>query len=99
MSITIDQAGRVVILKAIRDQLHLVAGSELEVDASGTEIRLRVADLEPSLIQKRGLLRARAAPSSQTWKSPTFFTMKETGVPLRLRRRLQLRPALQLQPS
>jgi len=56
MSITIDQAGRVVIPKAIRDQLHLVSGSELEVDTSGNEIRLRVADLEPSLVQKRGLL-------------------------------------------
>ncbi|MDB4265191.1 AbrB/MazE/SpoVT family DNA-binding domain-containing protein [bacterium] len=56
MSITIDQTGRVVIPKAIRDQLHLVSGSELEIDASGNEIRLRVADLEPSLIQKRGVL-------------------------------------------
>lgn len=56
MSITIDQTGRVVIPKAIRDQLHLVSGSELEIDTSGNEIRLRVADLEPSLIQKRGLL-------------------------------------------
>jgi len=56
MSITIDQAGRVVIPKAIRDQLHLVSGSELEVDTSGNEIRLRVANLEPSLIQKHGLL-------------------------------------------
>ncbi len=56
MSITIDQAGRVVIPKAIRDQFHLVSGSELEVDTSDNEIRLRVADLEPSLIQKRGLL-------------------------------------------
>ena len=56
MSITIDQAGRVVIPKAIRDQLHLISGSELEVDTSGNEIRLRVANLEPSLIRKRGLL-------------------------------------------
>jgi AbrB family looped-hinge helix DNA binding protein len=56
MSITIDQAGRVVIPKSIRDQLHLVSGSELEVDTSGNEIRLRVRDLEPSLIRKRGLL-------------------------------------------
>jgi AbrB family looped-hinge helix DNA binding protein len=56
MSITIDQAGRVVIPKSIRDQLHLVSGSELEIETSGNEIRLRVRDLEPSLIQKRGLL-------------------------------------------
>ena len=56
MKITIDQTGRVVIPKSIRDQLHLVSGSELEIDTSGNEIRLRVADLEPSLIQKRGVL-------------------------------------------
>ena len=56
MSMTIDHAGRVVISKAIREQLHLVSGSRLEIDTSGNEIRLRVTDLEPGLIEKRGLL-------------------------------------------
>ena len=56
MPITIDQTGRVVIPKAIRDRFNLVAGSELEVDALGNEIRLRVAGTEPSMVQKRGVL-------------------------------------------
>lgn len=56
MAITIDQAGRVVIPKSIRDQFHLVSGSQLEIDTFENEIRLRITDLEPSLIQKRGLL-------------------------------------------
>ncbi len=56
MSITIDQAGRLVIPKAIRDRFNLVPGSELEVDASGNEIRLWVAGMEPSMIEKRGIV-------------------------------------------
>ena len=56
MSITIDQAGRLVIPKAIRDRFNLVPGSELEVDASGNEIRLWVAGMEPSMVEKRGVL-------------------------------------------
>lgn len=56
MSITIDGAGRLVIPKSIRDELNLVPGSELEIDASGTEIRLRLAGSEPSLIRKSGVL-------------------------------------------
>ena len=56
MSITIDGAGRLVIPKSIRDELNLVPGSELEIDTSGTEIRLRLAGSEPSLIRKSGVL-------------------------------------------
>ncbi len=56
MSIPIDGAGRLVIPKSIRDELNLVPGSELEIDASGTEIRLRLAGSEPSLIRKSGVV-------------------------------------------
>jgi AbrB family looped-hinge helix DNA binding protein len=56
MSITIDRAGRLVIPKSIRDELNLVPGSELEIDAEGNEIRLRVAGTEPRLIEKDGIL-------------------------------------------
>jgi len=38
MSITIDRAGRLVIPKGIRDEMNLVPGSELEIDADGNEI-------------------------------------------------------------
>lgn len=56
MTITIDRAGRVVIPKPVREQFSLWEGSELEVEYTGNEIRLTVADLEPRLIEKGGLL-------------------------------------------
>lgn len=56
MSITIDQAGRLVIPKSIRDRFNLVPGSKLEVDASGDEIRLWVAGMTPSLLRVNGVL-------------------------------------------
>lgn len=44
-----------MIPKAIRDRFNLVPGTELEVEASGNEIRLWVADMEPSMIEKKGV--------------------------------------------
>jgi len=56
MSITIDAAGRLVIPKAIREEFNLVAGSELEISTEGHGILLKVADSEPCLVPKEGLL-------------------------------------------
>lgn len=56
MSITIDRAGRLVIPKSIRDEMNLVPGSELEIDASGNEIRLRLPVSKPSLVEEDGFL-------------------------------------------
>jgi len=56
MSITIDAAGRLVIPKAIREEFNLVAGSELEISTEGCGIVLKVADSEPRLVPKEGLL-------------------------------------------
>jgi AbrB family looped-hinge helix DNA binding protein len=56
MSITIDAAGRLVIPKAIREEFHLVAGSELEISTEAGGIVLKVADSEPRLVSKNGLL-------------------------------------------
>jgi len=39
--LTIDKAGRVVIPKSLRDELHLAAGDALEMECSGEEITLR----------------------------------------------------------
>lgn len=55
-SITIDAAGRLVIPKAIREELHLVAGSELENSTEAGGILLKVADSEPRLVPENGLL-------------------------------------------
>lgn len=56
MTITIDPAGRVVIPKPIRDQLHLQSGAELEVETRGNEIHLKVPTAESCLVEKRGVL-------------------------------------------
>jgi AbrB family looped-hinge helix DNA binding protein len=37
----IDSAGRVVIPKALRDELHITAGDELQLEAEGERIVLR----------------------------------------------------------
>ena len=56
MSITIDRAGRLVIPKSIRDEMNIVPGTELEIDADGNEIRLRLTGTESRLIRKSGVL-------------------------------------------
>ena len=56
MPITIDRAGRLVIPKAIREELNLVAGSALEVSVERGEIVLRLADSEPRLVRRGGFL-------------------------------------------
>lgn len=45
-----------VIPKSIREEFHLVAGSELEISTDAGGIVLKVADSEPRLIPKNGLL-------------------------------------------
>ena len=39
--ITIDKAGRVVIPKPLREELHLEAGDALEMESAGEQISLR----------------------------------------------------------
>ena len=56
MKITIDQAGRVVIPKQVRDRYHIQPGTELEIENEADGIFLKVQDTKPSLIRKRGIL-------------------------------------------
>lgn len=51
----IDKAGRVVIPKPLRDQLHLEAGDELELEATGEQITLRPARGAGPLIKEHGV--------------------------------------------
>ena len=39
--LVIDKAGRIVIPKRLREELHLVAGDTLEMESTGEEIMLR----------------------------------------------------------
>ncbi|MCY4027514.1 MAG: AbrB/MazE/SpoVT family DNA-binding domain-containing protein [Acidobacteria bacterium] len=56
MTITIDRAGRIVVPKKLRERFNLVAGTELEIEASGEYLRLRRVGTEPALTRKKGIL-------------------------------------------
>ena len=56
MIITIDRAGRVVVPKPFRDRFNLVAGTELEIEATANGLNLRKIDAAPSLVRKKGIL-------------------------------------------
>jgi AbrB family looped-hinge helix DNA binding protein len=53
---TIDSFGRVLVPKAIRDRLGLEPGSVLEMEDSGTEIRLKPVRESPLLVKKGKVL-------------------------------------------
>lgn len=56
MTITIDNAGRVVIPKEIRDRLNLFPGTELELVLVEDEINLKASTHVPALREKKGML-------------------------------------------
>ena len=56
MIVTIDNAGRLVVPKPLREQFNLTPGCELEIEAGTDGITLRRADAEPSLVRKQGIL-------------------------------------------
>ncbi|MDE0026941.1 MAG: AbrB/MazE/SpoVT family DNA-binding domain-containing protein [Spirochaetaceae bacterium] len=56
MRITIDRTGRIVVPKRLRDRFNLVAGTELEIEAVGDGLQLRMVASEPTLIRKKGFL-------------------------------------------
>ena len=52
MTLKIDNAGRVILPKSIRERLGLHAGSDLEIQETGEGVILKPVDRPPSLIQK-----------------------------------------------
>lgn len=48
-TITIDKAGRIVVPRKIRDELHLVAGTALRIERSGDRLTLTPASYEAEL--------------------------------------------------
>jgi AbrB family looped-hinge helix DNA binding protein len=53
--LTIDKAGRIVLPKALRDELHLEAGDALEVEKAGEEITLRPVRGTGPLTKEQGV--------------------------------------------
>lgn len=56
MNVSIDNAGRIVLPKPIRERLGLEGGDELELEETAEGVVLRVAGREPALREKEGLL-------------------------------------------
>jgi AbrB family looped-hinge helix DNA binding protein len=67
--LTIDKAGRVVIPKPLRDELHLEAGDALEMESTGEHITLRPVRGTGPLAKEHGVWVFRAGtplPASAT---------------------------------
>jgi AbrB family looped-hinge helix DNA binding protein len=55
-TITIDNAGRIVIPKSVRERMRLTKGSQLELDVVGDRIELR-QKVGEARVERRGKLR------------------------------------------
>ena len=53
--ITIDKAGRIVLPKDLRQQLHLSAGDILDLTVEAEQITLRPRQVAPPLQKERGV--------------------------------------------
>ncbi|HXP46226.1 MAG TPA: AbrB/MazE/SpoVT family DNA-binding domain-containing protein [Terriglobales bacterium] len=53
--VTLDQAGRVVLPKALRDELHLSPGDILDLTVRGDEVTLRPRRAATPLQKERGI--------------------------------------------
>jgi AbrB family looped-hinge helix DNA binding protein len=55
MKLTLDKAGRIVLPKPLRDELHLEPGDALEIESSGEDITLRPVRGQAQLRKKHGV--------------------------------------------
>lgn len=53
--ITLDRAGRLVLPKALRDELHLSPGDTLDLSSKGDEVTLRPRRAATPLQRERGV--------------------------------------------
>ena len=66
----IDKAGRVVIPKPLRDELHLAAGDRLQLESSGDTITLRPVQEVSPLQKEHGF-----------WVYRTGHSLKDLSIP------------------
>ena len=55
VTVEIDKAGRIVVPKKLRDDLHLVPGTRLRIERSGDRLTLAPSTMEARLVIKDGL--------------------------------------------
>lgn len=66
MKTTIDQAGRIVVPKALRDQLNLERGTTLEIRAHGGRLELEPVATPMRLVRRgKGLVATTEEPLKQ----------------------------------
>ncbi len=68
--LTIDKAGRIVIPKQLRDELHLAAGDSLQLESSGDAITLRPVQETAPLRKEQGF-----------WVYRTGRSLKDIAIP------------------
>lgn len=61
--VAVDKAGRIVLPKPIREQLHLLPGSELEIHVGPHVLTLTPRGTEPTLVSKEGVWVHQGDPS------------------------------------
>ena len=61
--LTLDKTGRIVLPKALRDEMELVPGDTLELESSGEEITLRPVRGSVPLRRKHGIWVCRVGES------------------------------------
>ena len=71
MIATLDQAGRIVVPKAVRDAMRLTAGDTFRVSIDGDRLVLAPGSSAAGLISKRGMLVfSSGLPGSQEFRDP-----------------------------
>ncbi|MEK7406675.1 MAG: AbrB/MazE/SpoVT family DNA-binding domain-containing protein [Acidobacteriota bacterium] len=54
-TVTLDKAGRLVLPKPLRDELHLAPGDTLDLTVEGEQVTLRPRRTAPPLQKERGV--------------------------------------------
>ncbi len=64
--ITIDQAGRVLIPKKLREELHLKPGDVLELESNGDDITIRPQKTKAKIFKEQGIWVFSSEPTGES---------------------------------
>jgi AbrB family looped-hinge helix DNA binding protein len=78
MTTTIDNAGRVVIPKRLRDAFNLGPGVEIDIETRADGLHLRPAGQNARVVNKRGFL-VHAGPGTTDLDVPDFIKRQREG--------------------